>query len=102
MPRQRLAKNAQRARVDRFGRCAVSCAADRVREPSGLAQLSNQFPARAIDIFRMLRMYVHARPFFDFRGKLLVPRLQKRPIEMASSGQFQSPLNTGFCFSTNA
>ena len=47
MPRQRLADQADRARVDLFGRAAVCAAADRVAQPAALPEPAHQLAALA-------------------------------------------------------
>ena len=79
-------------------------AADGVLQPAGLAQLANQFPARAIDILRHGSVCTCARAHISDSAASSFGAAARKTANRDSfvSGQFQSPLNTGFCFATNA
>ena len=62
MTRQRLADQADRARVDHVGSAAVGRAGDRMAQPAGVAERAHQRPAFGVDVGAMRVRRRAARP----------------------------------------
>ncbi len=88
MARQRLARKADRARVDRVGRPAVVAAGDGVSEPAGLAERTDEHTAGVVDGAALARMGMAegaGGPRVELLRERAMARLEERPVEVSGS-----------------
>ena len=85
--RERLAGEADRARVDRVGRAAVRAAGDGVGEPAALAERADEGAAGGVDAVAVVAVRVAdggRRPGVEPVRERAVARLEERPVERTS------------------
>ncbi len=97
MPGQRLARDAQRAHVERSGIVGIE---RRRLQPAVPAELRHQLAAGGIDIMVIDRQVFRA-PCVQLFGELAVAIFEERPVEEGTVSH-QLPSNTGFSLATNA
>ncbi len=83
MPRQRLAHQAQCARVQHLARAAIGRAGHRMAQPAGCAERGHQFAAVAVDVGVRVLRDVLARPGVQLALHLDMARFEERPVQVA-------------------
>ena len=103
--RQRLAREADRARVDRVGGAAVLATGDGVREPASLAERTHMAAAGGVDGGAIVAVRVAEgapRPGIELARERAMARLEERPVEVVGGrshhhvGAIRSPGSTSY------
>jgi hypothetical protein len=103
--RERLAQDADRARIELGGRAAVGGAQAMLEQPR-LAERGDQLAAAHIDGRALRRMGIAcqmaARPAFRFLCEKPMFLAEEWPLQSLGVAVHQSPSKTGFFFAANA